>query len=160
MPVIKLVRIDNRLVHGQVATSWIQHTKANLVLVANDVVSTNTMRQNLMNTIVPGHVQSRYFSLQKTADVIHKAADSQHILLIVENPIDVLWLKKNGVPIDHVNIGNMHGGDGKKAIAKAAYASEEEIQALKELVELGVVVEFQQLPVDSVDNLNKLIATL
>ena len=157
MPNINLIRIDNRLIHGQVATSWIQHTKANLVLVANDEVSTNTMRQDLMNTIVPGHVQTRYFSLQKTADIIHKATDSQHIFLILESPIDALWLKDNGVPIEYINIGNMHGGDGKKSLAKAAYASEGEIQALKELVSLGVIVDFQQLPVDSIDHLNEII---
>ncbi len=157
MPDIRLVRIDNRLIHGQVATSWIQHTKANLVLVANDEVANNQLRQDLMSTIVPGHVQTRFFTLQKTADVIHKASESQHILLILENPVDALWLKQNGVPIDYINVGNMHGGDGKKAIAKAAYASEEEINAFKELISLGVKVEFQQLPVDPIDNLTESI---
>lgn len=160
MPQIKLVRIDNRLIHGQVATSWIQHTKVNLVLVANDEVANNTMRQDLMKIIVPVHVQSRFFSLQKTVDVIHKASDTQFILMVLDNPIDALWLKKNGVPIEHINIGNMHGGDNKKAIGKAAYASEEEIQALKELVTLGVTIEFQQLPVDPLVNLNETIKNL
>ncbi|MGL4561740.1 MAG: PTS system mannose/fructose/N-acetylgalactosamine-transporter subunit IIB [Brevinema sp.] len=148
MPNINLVRIDNRLIHGQVATSWIQHTKANLVLVANDDVSNNTMRQDLMSTIVPSHIQVRFFSLQKTADIIHKASASQHIFIVVDNPIDALWLKKNGVPIEYINIGNMHGGGDKKPIAKAAFASNEEIEALKELINLGVTIEFQQLPVD------------
>ncbi len=160
MPNINLVRIDNRLVHGQVATSWIPHSKVNLVLIAHDEVSTNTMRQGLMETIIPGHVQSRFFSLQKTAEVIHKASSSQNILIVVENPIDALWLKKNGVPIEHINIGNMHGGDGKKALAKAAYASDAEIAALKELSSLGVKLEFQQLPVDSIVNINKVVEEL
>ncbi|MGL4389134.1 MAG: PTS system mannose/fructose/N-acetylgalactosamine-transporter subunit IIB [Brevinema sp.] len=148
MPNINLVRIDNRLIHGQVATSWIQHTKANLVLVANDDVSTNTMRQDLMSTIIPPHIQVRFFSLQKTADVIHKASDSQYIFMVVDNPIDALWLKQNNVPIEYINIGNMHGGGDKTPIAKAAFASKEEIQALQELMDLGVTIEFQQLPVD------------
>lgn len=155
MPNINLVRIDNRLIHGQVATSWIQHAKANLVLVANDEVSTNTMRQDLMKTIVPSHVQTRFFSLQKTADVIHKASESQHILIVLDNPIDALWLKKNGVPIEYINLGNMHGGDGKKCIAKAAFATDEEVQALRELIELGVEIEFQQLPVDPKENIKE-----
>ncbi len=136
MPDIKFVRIDNRLIHGQVATSWIKHTHSNLVLVANDNVAENKMRQDLMNTIVPNGVQTRFFTLQKTADVIHKASASQHILLVVETPVDALWLKRHGVPFDHINIGNMHGGDGKVAIAAAAYASQDEIQALKELITL------------------------
>lgn len=160
MPDIKLVRIDNRLVHGQVATSWIKQVQSNLVLVANDAVSTNTMRQELMKTIIPTNVQSRFFSLQKTADVIHKASDSQHILLIIDNPIDALWLKKNGVPIEHINIGNMHGGDGKILLERSAFASKEEIIALKELINLGVTIEFQQLPVDSIVNLKDIISKL
>ncbi|MGL5253606.1 MAG: PTS system mannose/fructose/N-acetylgalactosamine-transporter subunit IIB [Brevinema sp.] len=157
MPNIKWIRIDNRLVHGQVATSWIQHTQANLVLVANDNVAGSEMRQGLMESIIPAHVQSRFFTLQKTAEVIHKASDSQHILLVIENPIDALWLVKNGVPIPHINIGNMHGGEGKVMLAKAAYASSEELTALKELVSLGVTIEFQQLPTDSVIKLNEVI---
>ncbi|MGL5955035.1 MAG: PTS system mannose/fructose/N-acetylgalactosamine-transporter subunit IIB [Brevinema sp.] len=160
MPHINLVRIDNRLIHGQVATAWIQHSKANLILVANDDVATNTMRQDLMKTIVPPHIQTRFFSLQKTADIIHKASDSQHIFIVIDNPIDALWLKKHNVPIEYINLGNMHGGDGKKAIAKAAYASEEEINALKELIKLGVTIEFQQLPTDPKENMSKNLASL
>lgn len=160
MPDIRFVRIDNRLVHGQVATSWIQHTKVNLVVVANNAAAASEMRQDLMNAIIPSHVESRFFTLQKTADVIHKASDSQHILLIIEGPVDALWLKKNGVPFDLLNIGNMHGGEGKIMLAKAAYASKEEILALKELVELGVTVEFQQLPTDNVVKLNDTIKKL
>lgn len=160
MPDIRFVRIDNRLIHGQVATSWIQHTKVNLVVVANNAAAASEMRQDLMNAIIPGHVESRFFTLQKTADVIHKASDAQHILLVIEGPIDALWLKKNGVPFDLLNIGNMHGGEGKIMLAKAAYASKEEILALKELVELGVSIEFQQLPTDNIVKLNDTIKKL
>jgi len=153
MPHINLVRIDNRLIHGQVATSWIQYSKANLILVANDEVANNSIRQDLMKTIIPNNIQIRFFTLQKTADIIHKASDSQLIFLIIDNPIDALWLKKHNVPIKYINIGNMHGGDGKKAIAKAAYASDEEIDALRQLIDLGVTIEFQQLPVDPKDSI-------
>lgn len=157
MPNIKLVRIDNRLIHGQIITSWVRHTKSNLVLVANDGVAQSDMRKDLMAAIVPDGIATRFFTLQKTAEVIHKAADSQHILLLLDTPMDVLYLKKNGVPIDVVNVGNMHGGDGKKALAKAAFASDEEISAFKELIELGVKIEFQQLPVDGVVNIENAI---
>ena len=52
-PNILLTRIDNRLVHGQVATQWNSTLGSNLILVANDDVSTNTMRQNLMKMAAP-----------------------------------------------------------------------------------------------------------
>ncbi len=157
MPNITLVRIDNRLIHGQIITSWVRHTKSNLVLVANDGVANNDMRKELMGAIVPDGIATRFFTLEKTAEVIHKASDSQHILLILENPMDTLWLKQNGVPIDYLNVGNMHGGDGKKALAKAAFASEEEITAFKELIKLGVKIEFQLLPVEPLVNIENAI---
>ena len=64
-PNIVLVRIDNRLIHGQVATQWTSTVGANLILVANDEVSSNKMRQNLMNMAAPQGVATRYFSIQK-----------------------------------------------------------------------------------------------
>ena len=61
-PNILLTRIDNRLIHGQVATQWNSTLGSNLILVANDEVSTNTMRQNLMKMAAPTGVQTRFFS--------------------------------------------------------------------------------------------------
>ena len=65
-PNILLTRIDNRLIHGQVATQWNSTLGANLILVANDDVAGNKMRQNLMNMAAPTGVATRFFSLQKT----------------------------------------------------------------------------------------------
>ena len=107
-PNILLTRIDNRLVHGQVATQWNSTLGSNLILVANDDVSTNTMRQNLMKMAAPAGVATRFFSLQKTIDVIGKASPRQKIFIVAETPEDVLTLVKGGVPIKNVNIGNMH----------------------------------------------------
>ena len=77
-PNILLTRIDNRLIHGQVATQWNSSVGANLILVANDDVATNKMRQSLMDMAAPSGVATRYFSIQKTIDVIHKASPRQH----------------------------------------------------------------------------------
>ena len=53
MPNIVLTRIDNRLVHGQVATQWCGSIGANLILVANDEVAGNKLRQGLMDREAP-----------------------------------------------------------------------------------------------------------
>lgn len=119
MPNIVLTRIDNRLIHGQVATAWAQYSGANLLLVPNDDVSVNPTRQNLMNLAAPKGMQTRYFSVQKTIDIIHKAADRQLIAIIAETPQDVVRLVEGGVPIKKVNVGNMHMSEGKKQISKA-----------------------------------------
>ncbi|CAC9719059.1 PTS system mannose-specific EIIAB component [Enterococcus faecalis] len=66
MPNILLTRIDNRLIHGQVATQWNGSLGANLILVANDAISEDTMRQQLLNMAAPAEVQTRFFSIKKT----------------------------------------------------------------------------------------------
>lgn len=54
MPDIRLTRIDNRLIHGQVATQWCGVVGANLLLVANDAVAADEFRQGLVNMAAPG----------------------------------------------------------------------------------------------------------
>ena len=92
MPNILLTRIDNRLVHGQVGVTWVNHLGANLIVVANDEVSKDPVQQNLMEMVIPDAIGIRFFSIQKTIDVIHKAAPRQKIFLVVRNPQDALRL--------------------------------------------------------------------
>ena len=157
-PNILLTRIDNRLIHGQVATQWNSTIGANLILVANDEVSQNTMRQNLMKMAAPTGVATRFFSLQHTIDIIHKASPKQKIFIVVESPEDVLALVKGGVPIKKVNIGNMHMADGKRQVATSVAVNDEDVAAFKELQSMGVELQIQRVPSTPVEDINKLFA--
>ena len=157
-PNILLTRIDNRLIHGQVATQWNGTIGANLILVANDSVAGNKMRQNLMDMAAPNGVATRYFSLQKTIDVIHKAAPRQKIFIICENPEDVLTLIKGGVPIKKVNIGNMHMAEGKRQVATCVAVNDADVQAFREIQERGVELEIRRVPTTPVEDTSKLFA--
>ncbi len=156
MPNILLTRIDNRLIHGQVATQWSGTLGANLILVANDKVSEDKVRQGLMDMAAPAGVATRYFSLQKTIDIIHKAADRQKIFIIVETPEDVLALVEGGVPITKVNIGNMHIAEGKRQVATTVAVDDRDIEAFKKLQEKGVDLQIQRVPSTSVEDISKL----
>lgn len=158
MPNILLTRIDNRLIHGQVATQWTGSIGANLLLVANDEVSTNEMRQGLMNMAAPAGAQTRFFSLQKTIDIIHKASDKQKIFIICETPQDVLALVEGGVPINKVNIGNMHMADGKRQVATSVAVDDADVAAFKRLQELGVELSIQRVPQIAEEPIDKLFA--
>lgn len=156
MPNILLTRIDNRLIHGQVATQWSKVVGANLLLVANDEVATDEFRQSLMDMAAPSFAQTRYFSIEKTINIIGRASESQLIFLICETPQDVLRLVRGGVPIKKVNIGNMHMAEGKHQISKAVCIDNSDIQAFKELKELGVELEIRRVPSEPADDINKL----
>ena len=155
-PHILLTRIDNRLIHGQVATQWNGTVGSNLILVANDDVASNQMRQGLMDMAAPAGVQTRYFSLQKTIDVIHTANDKQRIFLICETPQDVLTRVEGGVPITKVNIGNMHMTDGKRQVATSVAVDDDDVETFKKLQEKGVELFIQRVPSTGVEHLDKL----
>lgn len=156
MPNILLTRIDNRLIHGQVATQWTNHIGANLILVANDKVAGDKMRQGLMDMAAPSGVDTRYFTLQKTIDVIHKAADRQKIFIICETPEDVLTLVEGGVPIKNVNIGNMHMAEGKRQVVGVVAVDDKDVEAFRKLQEHGVELEIRKVPSESKESIEKL----
>ncbi|MDM8127558.1 PTS galactosamine transporter subunit IIB [Paraclostridium benzoelyticum] len=156
MPNIVLTRIDNRLIHGQVATMWSSSVGANLLLVANDEVSKNEFRQGLMDMAAPSFAQTRYFSIEKTINIINRASESQHIAIICETPQDVLKLVEGGVPIKKVNIGNMHMAQGKRQVSKAVCIDDNDVDVFKKLKALGVELEIRRVPSESAESIDEL----
>ena len=148
MPNILLTRIDNRLIHGQVGMTWVNWLGANLVLVADDELATDEVQKSLMDMALPNGVESRYFTLQKTIDVIHKAADRQKIFLVCRTPQSVLRLVEGGVPIGAVNVGNMHFAEGKRQVDKTVSVDDDDARCFRALAEKGVVCTVQKTPDD------------
>ena len=155
MPNIVLVRIDNRLIHGQVATQWCGVVGANLLL-ANDEVAKDKMRQGLMKMAAPGYAQTRFFSVDKTIAIIDKASPKQKIAIICETPQDVLRLVEGGVPIKKVNIGNMHMSEGKRQVATSVAVNDDDVAAFKKMQDLGVELEIRRVPDIASEDINKL----
>ena len=156
-PKILLTRIDNRLIHGQVGVTWVNHLGANLIVVANDNVSEDEVQQNLMDMVLPDVIQARYFSIEKTIDVIHKASPRQKIFLVVKDVQDVLKLKQGGVPIDHLNIGNMHYEEGKKQISSTVSVNSQDKEDFKALDKLGVKLDLRRVPSERGQNILDLL---
>ena len=156
MPNIVLTRIDNRLVHGQVSTQWCGSIGANLILVVNDEVSTNTLRQGLMDMAAPSYAATRYWSVEKTISTIHKASEKQKLFIVCENPQDVLKLVEGGVPIDKVNIGNMHMSEGKRQVAGSVAVDDNDVDAFRKLRDLGVELEIRRVPTEVAENIDKI----
>jgi len=159
-PNILMTRIDNRLVHGQVGVTWASTLGANLLLVANDDAANDLVQQNLMDMVVADGVQTRYFTLQKTINIIAKAASHQKIFIVCKTPQDVLTLVKGSVPITFVNVGNMHFSSGKKQIHKTVSVDEADIAAFNELTKLGVTSEVRRVPDEAGEMIGELLKRL
>lgn len=148
-PNIVWTRIDERLLHGQIRITWGKHTEANLILVANDDAAEGpnaAFMQAGMKASAGGEYAVRFFSIQKTIDVISKASPRQKIFVLCNNPKDVARLVEGGVPITHCNVGNMHFHEGKRQIAKTVSVNDADIEAFKSLVANGVTCTVQNTP--------------
>ncbi|MEG0469913.1 MAG: PTS sugar transporter subunit IIB [Longicatena sp.] len=133
-PNIVMARVDERLIHGQ-GQIWIKMLSCNTVIVANDKVSESVMEQTLMKTVVPTGIAVRFFSLQKVIDVIHKASPEQTIFLVVKSLEDALKLVEGGVPIAHLNIGNIHNSEGKEKVTRSIFLGKEDKENIKTLID-------------------------
>jgi len=150
MPNILLGRIDNRLVHGQVGVTWTKTIGCNLIVVVDDELVNDKLQQDLMAiTADTAGVQIRFFSIQKTIDVIHKAADAQKIFIVTKTPDVMLKLIEGHVPITKVNVGNMHFTPGKRQLTKKVYVDDNDMACLRKMKSLGAEVYVQDIPGDS-----------
>lgn len=155
-PKILLTRIDDRFIYAQDIEQWNEAVGSNLVLIVNDGIAADSRKWAPMRVAAPEGVWTRFFSVQRTIDVIHTATPRQWILIMVASPADALALVKGGVPITKISIGHMQTGEGKRPVTPAVAVDDEDVAALKELQELGIELEIRYLPnsnPDPIDNL-------
>lgn len=148
MPNIKLARIDNRLVHGQVGNQWAGASGANLIVVADDeCANDDVMKQVMKMTADSSGLGIRFFSIQKTIDVINKASPKQLIFLVCKTPADMRKLIEGGVPIKEVNVGNMHMSQGKETYKEAhVYVDKQDLEDFEAMKAAGAKVYIQIAP--------------
>lgn len=155
-PKILLTRIDDRFIYGQDVELWNEAIGSNLVLIVSDEIAADSRKWAPMRVAAPDGVWTRFFSVQKTIDIIHTATPRQWILIMVASPADALALVKGGVPITKISMGHMQAGEGKRPITPTVAVDDEDVAALKELQELGIELEIRYLPSsdpDPIDNL-------
>lgn len=156
-PKILLTRIDDRFIYGQDVELWNEAVGSNLVLIVNDEIAADARKWAPMRVATPEGVWTRFFSVQRTIDIIHTATSRQLIQIMVASPADALALVKGGVPITKISIGHMQAGEGKRPITPAVAVSDADVAALKELQALGVELEIRNLPSSNPDPIQLVI---
>ncbi|WP_339060431.1 PTS galactosamine transporter subunit IIB [Tepidibacillus marianensis] len=153
-PNILLARIDNRLVHGQVGVTWTITLGANLLIVVDNEVAKEPLQQQLMAvTAESSGVGIRFFTVEHTINIIHKAAPSQKIFIVCRTPEEIKKLINGGVPIKDVNVGNMHFSQGKRQISKKVYVDDKDLETLRYIKSTGTNVFIQDVPGDIKENI-------
>lgn len=153
-----LVRVDSRLLHGQVATSWTKTTTPNRIIVVSDEVSKDTLRKKLIEQAAPPGVKANVIPISKMIQVSKDTRfGNTKALLLFENPNDVLRVIEGGVELEEINIGSMAHSVGKVTVNKALSFGEKDIEVFEKLKSLGVKFDVRKVPNDSRENMDELL---
>jgi len=128
---IRLARIDDRLIHGQVATAWSKMTGINRIIVVSDEVANDQLRKFLLKEAAPPGIKSNVVTVAKMLEVAHNTLfNTQKVMLLFTNPQDVVTLVKGGIDIRSVNIGGMSFSIGKRMITNFVSVNDQDLASL------------------------------
>ena len=143
---IAFCRIDDRLIHGQVATVWSKVTGCNRIMCVSDEVAKDELRKKLLLQVVPPGLKGYVIPVDKAVEAYKNPKfDSFKTLFLFTNPKDVLRAVKGGIPFKSVNLGGKCFKDGDTLISQAVSVNAEDVEAIKELVSMGIEVEMRKL---------------
>lgn len=157
---ISLMRIDDRLIHGQVAFGWSTSLGINVILVVNDEAKNDQMKAMALNLAKPNNVTLYIRGVQESGEIVEKFAQSKknNVLVLVKNTKDALELVKNsGGVIKELNVGGLRYEAGKKKLTDLVAVDENDVSNLKEINDLGIEIEFRMLPRDKKKTLSDLL---
>ena len=147
--VIGLARIDDRLIHGQVATRWTKETNVTRIIVVSDEVAADTVRKTLLTQVAPPGVTAHVVDVAKMIRVYNNPKYAgERVMLLFTNPTDVERIVEGGVKITSVNIGGMAYRQGKTQVNNAVSVDEKDIEAFKKLNARGIELEVRKVSND------------
>ncbi|OIO02154.1 MAG: PTS mannose/fructose/sorbose transporter subunit IIB [Desulfovibrionaceae bacterium CG1_02_65_16] len=145
------VRVDNRLIHGQVVEAWVPYIGANSILVGNDELAADELQQEIMSLAIPNNVESTFLPIDALpGDARLAPASRENTLLLFSTCLDVRRAFEKGLRVPVLNIGNLHYGTGKRQLSPSIALGPEDEACLRFLLEQGVELDFRCVPNDHV----------
>jgi PTS system mannose-specific IIB component len=148
---IALVRVDNRLVHGQVLEAWVPALGLQAILVADDQVAGSPLARAAMGLAIPRKVVFRVAKVAEVAGMLRPGgtgAPAARTLLLVRDVRDAVALHEQGVAIGQLNLGNVHFSAGREQVTPTVYLDATEIEALRRLASAGIEIEGRAVPAE------------
>ena len=153
------VRIDSRLLHGQVATAWTKQLQPNRIIVVSDGVAHDNLRKTMIEQAAPPGVPANVVPISKMCEVVNDTRfGATKAFVIFENPEDLLACIEGGVDIKDVNIGSMAHSVGKVVVTNAIAMGQDDVETLQKLVDKGVKFTNRKVPSDSTDTIESLLS--
>ncbi|HHD7697158.1 TPA: PTS sugar transporter subunit IIB [Enterococcus faecium] len=155
---IKFIRIDHRLLHGQVVFSWSKSLQINRILVVNDEAANDEFKKMSLELSKPQGIKLNIFTVENTLTKISKIeALSKNIMMIFGNTKDVRQFCESYSNVKEINYGGIIKKEGSKQFSNAIFLTENEIEDAKVLKSMGIKQFMQQVPTSKKEDLNTMI---
>jgi len=150
-------RIDDRLIHGQVVTTWANMHRIEQIIILNDKVAGDKTQKNILKMSAPQGIKVQALPVEKFGEIIKKNEITRRTMLLFTTSVDVLRAVNADIPIDALNVGGMRYQEGRQRLSKALAVTEEEKQAFQKLLDDGLDITVQMVPNDERVNLKEVI---
>lgn len=144
---IALARVDNRLIHGQVVSTWIPHLKAQDVVVADEEAASSPLMQLAMTMAVPPPVEVR-IAAPGAIDWAKVHDGPRRTLVLFRDVATAAAARRAGLAFGSLNLGNVHFAEGRRPILASVFLSEAELEELDRMAAAGVEIEARAVPPD------------
>lgn len=146
-------RVDNRLVHGQVIETWIPFTGAKRLVVVNDELAQDVVRQDIMSLAIPHGVVSHFVNVDNVAALLESLGvtiGKSDVLVLFATCEDAMKAFESGLDFSFLNVGNLHYGPGKKQVCAHVALSSNDEHCLEFFTRQGVELDFRCIPSESI----------
>ena len=140
---LALVNIDDRLIHGQIAATWIKDFKIESVIIVDDEVVNDPVRKSVAGLAVPD-IKVSIFGVEQFIGILKKTQLKKVTLVLFTNPVDALTLKKNGLDYDYLNVSGMRFNENRHRLHKNMSVTLAEKEALEALIQEEHVKVYMQ----------------
>lgn len=153
-----ILRIDDRLIHGQVLVGWCNHYAIKRFIISDDAIIENEWERNLLLQTVPQNFAIEILSAKDTCKFIEKNASARELtMILVNSPYQLKKMAEFGLPIKTINVGGIHYRENRKQYLFYLFLAPDEVRIFEELIERGYIFECQDLPTNPKYDLKKVL---
>jgi mannose/fructose/N-acetylgalactosamine-specific phosphotransferase system component IIB len=141
---LRLVRIDDRLIHGQVVAGWLRALGATRIVIVDDATARDEYLREVLTLAAPRDVSVEVLGVAEgSVRCLDLAGSPEPVIVLARSPRTILSLCEAGVPIESVNLGGMGSGPARRRIHRTISVSPSELAELRDIEQLGVRVVIQ-----------------
>ncbi|MGI6510187.1 MAG: PTS system mannose/fructose/N-acetylgalactosamine-transporter subunit IIB [Erysipelotrichaceae bacterium] len=142
---VVLARVDERLIHGQVATAWLKSYLVDVIIVVDDESANDELQTMLLKMAASGTVQTEVCTLKQAVEIINENINRK-IFLCAKSPLVYRQLMDQGIKIPNINIGGIYAKEQRKQYYSTVFLTEEEKDIILSLETYDTKVEYRMVP--------------